>query len=594
MSQWQALRIEVEGSITKQSIGWIMREGGIASNLQLVDEIQGTKGELETTLVCHDAEINAVIGITLSSDGTSHKNIQYQGHHVTYTTLDGENVTHFLGITHEVNHTSQIQLEGWKELIQGMYETFSGFVRVCRKDHAEDQNKLARLFLDWKCRCDRELRGENALATLLPPSNVTHAINQIIDIAVKLAGGPECWDKLSPAEQYACTDAALHQFYFDIKKESIDFFVWAGCCMHKELNTVKGGDKQITSWWQENCINGPILLMNRDNTSAATAGSSEAWSCALQISGRGAVKALNLTGAVFCHKDNKKGTSNTHYQSHCNAATFFCPKMAEEMACLSLWGNCIGHPYMHQVCGSLFQASNLLDLGPLHSQVADHLWLLISNLDLIIGPSASFETAALDARPFEHPEAFDIVKAMANNEEKSPPSATPLCIPPGGVISKATSDQRALAHMETSNDANEGVLGTLHIFKQRTPRMSLTQFNAQQQYKKNNTGSYVHQLLTWNTCKNLQKQAQVDSANGAEQKHRLAQVAYDLHTAKKNKVDAKRKCKKCAAAARKLNDLTPVLIVSELAKMCVTKINLQICWHHIFDPKVPRAKDLPS
>ncbi|KIJ63694.1 hypothetical protein HYDPIDRAFT_168196 [Hydnomerulius pinastri MD-312] len=178
------------------------------------------------------------------------------------------------------------------------------------------------------------------------------------------------------------------------------FFVWVGCCMHKELNAVKGGDKCMTAWWDKNGIDGPLLLMNQDNTAAASGGSSDARSHAIQISGQGAVKALNLTGALFCNKDDKKGQqdalqyyleallgyfslwpdmSNTRYQSHCNTAsewlvhhslyityleilmhrkdsqtftnmewnvynTLLCPKTTEEIVCLSLWGNCIGPP----------------------------------------------------------------------------------------------------------------------------------------------------------------------------------------------------------------------------------------------------------
>ncbi|KAF9234476.1 hypothetical protein BU15DRAFT_65654 [Melanogaster broomeanus] len=95
---------------------------------------------------------------TLSSDGTTHKNTNYQSHHITYTCPEeGRGVTRFAGILHEVNHTSDTQLNGWKDLINQMYTVYNEcmgtaldwreFVEKVKgmlTDHAEDQKKLVR------------------------------------------------------------------------------------------------------------------------------------------------------------------------------------------------------------------------------------------------------------------------------------------------------------------------------------------------------------------------------------------------------------------------------------------------------------------
>ncbi|KAG2062129.1 hypothetical protein BDR06DRAFT_868392, partial [Suillus hirtellus] len=49
---------------------------------------------------------------------------------------------------------------------------------------------------------------------------------------------------------------------------------------------------------------------------------------------------------------------------------------------------------------------------------------------------------------------------------------------PNSIIAKSTAPQWELAHMETTNDANEGALSTLHIMLRCAPHMSLSQFNA--------------------------------------------------------------------------------------------------------------------
>jgi hypothetical protein len=104
---------------------------------------------------------------------------------------------------------------------------------------------------------------------------------------VEHTGGLDIWNLLSKEDQEArhqesyqdlCQDVGCKQFeaLFNEQKRSVDLFMWAGCCMHKELNSVKGGNIQMIAWWGENCIQGPIKLMNWNNTAAASAGGTAA------------------------------------------------------------------------------------------------------------------------------------------------------------------------------------------------------------------------------------------------------------------------------------------------------------------------------
>jgi hypothetical protein len=62
----------------------------------------------------------------------------------------------------------------------------------------------------------------------------------------------------------------------DEQKREADFFIWAGCCMHKDLNAHKGGNTQLMLYWPKNNLVGPIVLMNKDNAAAAALGTSAA------------------------------------------------------------------------------------------------------------------------------------------------------------------------------------------------------------------------------------------------------------------------------------------------------------------------------
>ncbi|KAG2114426.1 hypothetical protein DEU56DRAFT_748953, partial [Suillus clintonianus] len=101
------LGIAVEGDVSTRSIGRVLQEADVAANVQMVDEMM------------------EVDGVTLSGDGTSHKNVNYQSHHITYTSHDGKGVTRFAGIQHEVNHTSETQLQGWKDVLHEMCDTYN-------------------------------------------------------------------------------------------------------------------------------------------------------------------------------------------------------------------------------------------------------------------------------------------------------------------------------------------------------------------------------------------------------------------------------------------------------------------------------------
>jgi hypothetical protein len=141
--------------------------------------------------------------------------------------------------------------------------------------------------VDWKQECEREIHSEKAFACL-PPDDVVHLLLEMMENTMEAASGPEGWDMLSPKKwEVHCSDALCRlcitireeQFVSlsSEEKEAADFFVrWAGCCMHKELNTAKGRNAKMRAWWEQNGIDGPVLLMNKDNAAATLGGSSAA------------------------------------------------------------------------------------------------------------------------------------------------------------------------------------------------------------------------------------------------------------------------------------------------------------------------------
>ncbi|KAG1848993.1 hypothetical protein F4604DRAFT_1687533 [Suillus subluteus] len=145
----------------------------------------------------------------------------------------------------------------------------------------------------------------------------------------------------------------------------------------------------------------------------------------------------------------------------------------------------------------------------------------------------------------------------------------------GGVIDKSSTAQQEMAYMKTTNDDNEGALGTF-------------------MYKKNRTGAYIQKVLQPGAQKRLLKKAHAVDTQGDEQKWQVAQANYDKERVRKNKqLDVQRKERRDAAKA-KLTAVVPCLTLAEVEKLRVNKINLQIWWHRQFDKNVPAAKNTPS
>lgn len=465
-------------------------------------------------------------------------------------------------------------------------------------DHAEDQKKLVRLIGCLKELCERETRGEKVLLS----KSVNESLPLLLTMRNKViqeAGGSEVWNGLSEVEQSKLNERVYRELCIQLghedfgrlsstEKEVIDFFVWAGCCMHKDLNAVKGGATQMAKYWAETGLTGPMKLMNKDNAAASTMGSSAAKKRAEEVSQAGAMKLTSLAGSIFNHKDDKKGqhdslkyyftlytgcsidfpdTSNTRYQSHCSAAaelianrplyirflvnvrdrketmTFTnikqnvynglhdIPTLAK-LIILIVYSQAICHPYLRVVrCA---KQTNALDLGPLHQQVKEHIRKMINDPSLVLLPGALHETGTMNGTQWEHPEAMyaawslmgqpnfpkldGLLRAFLEGALETWERLTEE-YRDGGVIAKSSAEQRRLAHLDPTNDCNEGGLGGYRRSKRHSQNESLAYYNARTMYKANSTSEYVSSTLEDSeTQKFLRRKAREIGASGMSRK----------------------------------------------------------------------------
>ena len=130
-------------------------------------------------------------------------------------------------------------------------------------------------------------------------------------------GGASTWDALSANEQKEINSKTHHDLCIDLgekvfaglgteEQPEIDFLFWVRCCMHKEINSVKGWYAVMVAWWIEMGLLGPIKLMNKANAMATQAGPGPVQDQAVDALQSGGVMWASSAGVVFHHKVNEK------------------------------------------------------------------------------------------------------------------------------------------------------------------------------------------------------------------------------------------------------------------------------------------------
>ncbi|KAJ3884530.1 hypothetical protein GG344DRAFT_60402, partial [Lentinula edodes] len=134
--------IDIEGEVSRRTVSRITKEGGVASKLQIGQAVLDSSSK----------------GVTISSDGTTHKNETYETKHATVIQADRK-LQFFLGLKMAINHTSETQLGCWIETLEDIFHLlfesgmcseddariFWNLVTGFHSDHAADQKKLFEL-----------------------------------------------------------------------------------------------------------------------------------------------------------------------------------------------------------------------------------------------------------------------------------------------------------------------------------------------------------------------------------------------------------------------------------------------------------------
>jgi hypothetical protein len=444
------------------------------------------------------------LATTFSGDGTTHKNIQFSSRHAVAIPPDGDRPKDlFLGTTPEVNHTTNTQFEGWKETVQHLCDNYNKSplgnmvpanpTRIWEKlrgylsDHASDQKKLSTMLQRYRWECDREHRGEAAMFSDEDAEEREQVMAEKGKELMEEIGGPDRYLALSIEEQIRfakrlvreaqiCLGERAYERLPLAEKAAVDYWVWSGCGMHKDLNAMKGGVDAMSSWWVEFGKGmAPVVLMNKFKAIAAKSGSLPEES-PVGTGDRGGAKLTGLLGSLVKHRETKKGhqerfrafsieflgisrpvqfpdTSNNRYQSHGFAATEILhhldlylaflrsvadskalggelnhlernvesglndPPTRTELSVMSLYSQAISLPFARRIRTMDNVSLNGLDLGPDYDRIKQHMAAVIDNPDLLLGQRASHEVGTLYGENWDNE---DVIGFIRTNQDSFP------------------------------------------------------------------------------------------------------------------------------------------------------------------------------
>ncbi|KAF7364655.1 hypothetical protein MVEN_00335000 [Mycena venus] len=628
--------LQINQEMSRRTVGRAVEEGGVAARIQAAYKLSETKG------------------VTISADSTLNCGLNIESAHMALCVADytSGNLTIDPSSTPKtIDHTSAEAVRNWEAQIQECCDIFNhsplarrlgrnfvvrDFMRILNGmhgDHASVEKGTASGLKDRKHDVVIQDLGEEALAG----KEYMELVNYLAAWNVKKiaeAGGEEGWKALSPAEQAVRDGVLMKEIVTALGKEAydaltpeerrrLDLFIWGRCCMHKDLNSFKGGNAEMMLEWKRLGQDGPVLLCNKQNASILRhhldrtipkdAVLTEDEFKAFETSTRGGVKACALAGAIFNNKDDKKGqgdrhidfmtrklgkqhkrfpnTSNTRFGSYSDASAELIthlplykeivdviqwskhvPSLTNieknlgnsladactltEFVAMVIYQNVITHPYMRQVRGPGTENVNLLDLGPLHIAIRDHIQSILDNPDIIFGSDISYTTATLDGKPWSNPEAMQAVFKLI----PSLPFVKPITLAffrgaqvtwirfsaefaPGGLIDLCTADERQQAWMTPTNDANEGELSGYRVAVRGKPSLTLHQYNALAMFRRNDTQAFMDAVFTDENHAYIMREARRIDASGVEAEKRRKIVDFRIQMAQMNKDKADAKAK---------------------------------------------------
>ncbi|KAL5528602.1 hypothetical protein ACEPAF_7738 [Sanghuangporus sanghuang] len=212
------------------------------------------------------------------------------------------------------------------------------------------------------------------------------------------------------------------------------------------------------------------------------------------------------------------------------------PPTLTEHACMALYREAVSIPYIQSIRSGSLEDVNALQLGSLLQKVQDHIRKLINSPQIVLSCDNP-QSAILNGNEYwNRPDTIKAIQILITDGRLPHLEGLFKAFLSGslavwkrfssefsedGMIVELTEQEKDLAWMPTTNDANEGALGSYREFARKNPNGTVQLFNALFRYRRNNTENFIQKVLTGEEeQKFLRKRQREDDVQRPDRKRR--------------------------------------------------------------------------
>ncbi|KAF7361574.1 hypothetical protein MSAN_01191400 [Mycena sanguinolenta] len=236
--------------------------------------------------------------------------------------------------------------------------------------------------------------------------------------------------------------------------------------------------------------------------------------------------------------DGKTKSGKKNHVEHNILEGLKCTATMTEAVALALYGLSVSWPYMAMVRGTTEKPVNLLSLTDLHRKLPTFCSHIATNPLLLLDPKTPLEQLTIDGKPFrdnllihcireivpELPNLAPVISAMFSGCATGWTKFTPE-FHVGGTFDQLTPEQRELLFIQSTNDINEGMLGSYRVHTRYHPNSTAHSFSNQTRTERNNTEAFIKKCCDEAVEKYVMREVRKDGASGMRAKFRKAYAA---------------------------------------------------------------------
>lgn len=226
-----------------------------------------------------------------------------------------------------------------------------------------------------------------------------------------------------------------------------------------------------------------------------------------------------------------------------------CAGTITELIAMALYGVCVSWPYLRIVRGTSGQLINLLDLSEVHLKLPSFCEQIAENPLCILDDTKPLADITLDGLPVmdpmlvsaasqlapDLPDLSLILSAMFRGAARGWRRFTTE-FQPGGAIEGLSDQERSLVFIPSTNDVNEGALGSFRVFIRYHPHATVASFTDRTRVLRNNTENFILKHCNHEDQQHVMRLVRKQDASGVNAAFRSELIAHQLERANHERI----------------------------------------------------------